>query len=126
MNTRRLFFLLLSVALLAGSKVLAAGEPVKQLVNCTDNCGFKQLIEMFQTIITFLIYLSPFVAAIGFGIAGFYYITDQGSGKNKEKAHEIFYWTLIGFIVILAAWLIVRTILAGLNVEGQFNLIKPQ
>lgn len=132
MNKQRIFFLSIAVAfaLLVADTVLAAGKPVTEIVDIACNkrlggCGFDELIAMLQKGIDFLIYLSPFVAAIGFGIAGFYYITDQGSGKNKEKAHEIFYWTLIGFLVILAAWLIVRTILAGLGVEGKFNFVKP-
>ena len=117
------FYILIFVLLSIASSVFAA--TTGEFVVCNGpNCTFNDLVKLIEKLIDFIIKLSPLVAAIGFGVAGFYYLTDQGSGKGKAKAHDIFYWTLIGFVVILASWLVVRAILVGLGVNDQFILIK--
>lgn len=118
-------YLLISVFLLVAQYAVAGVAAAQQLApTCGAGCTFNDLVAMVKNGIDFIIKLSPLVAAIGFGIAGFYYMTDQGSGKGKSKAHEIFYWTLIGFVVILAAWLIIRTMLVGLGVGVDFIRVE--
>lgn len=91
---------------------LAAG-----LVPCGDtnpnDCNFTQLIEMFKRIFNYLVLISIPLAAIGFAYAGWIYITSGGEG-GVRRAHDIFQKIATGFILILAAWLIVYTLSSAL------------
>ena len=73
-------------------------------------CDFEDLVALAQILIEWLIYISVSVAAIMFTYAGYLYVTAAGSEEQVKKAHEIFRNVFIGFILVLAAWLIVYTI----------------
>jgi hypothetical protein len=75
-----------------------------------DPCDFEDLIELAITVINYLVLISIPLASISFVFAGVTYITAQGSQSKIDKAHGIFKKTLIGFVFILAAWVIVYTI----------------
>mgnify|MGYP000025294792 CR=1 FL=1 len=75
-------------------------------------------------IINWIIIIAPMLAALAFSYAGFLYITSGGNESKKTEIHKIVTTTVLGLIVILAAWLIVNAILSGLNVTGDFNLLK--
>ncbi|MCR4330772.1 MAG: hypothetical protein NUV49_02740 [Patescibacteria group bacterium] len=99
-----------------------------QLVPCDgsrDNpCNFDTLIGLIKNLMDFAIIIAPFLAAIAFAFAGFYYFTSAGDPGKVETAHDIFRNTAIGLIIILAAWFVVKAILVGLGVEGDFNLLN--
>lgn len=132
MKKNSLFILLVVLALTAAPFAFGAtlgeglvGDGTETCAGGAPNCTFTDFVKLINKIITFVIKLSIPIAAIGFGIAGFYYITDQGSETRRKKGNEIFYWTFIGFVVILSAWLVVKTILSGLGVnDSAFNLLK--
>ncbi|OHA89134.1 MAG: hypothetical protein A2653_02905 [Candidatus Zambryskibacteria bacterium RIFCSPHIGHO2_01_FULL_43_25] len=75
-----------------------------------DPCGFDDLVELAEKILKFMIIIAIPLAALSFIWAGAIYITAEGSQSKIEKAHGIFKKTLIGFIFVLAAWVIVYTI----------------
>jgi hypothetical protein len=43
---------------------------------------------------------------------GFLYMTSGDKPANKDKAKSMMYSTLIGFLIIITAWLIIYTILS--------------
>ena len=90
------------------------------IVTCVDidDCGYDDLLSTFQSILNFIIYAAGVVAVIMFVWAGFIYITAGGDPGKISEAHGIFKNTLIGFIFVLAAWLIISTILAIFGVSG--------
>ena len=100
------------------------GQP---LVPCGQEaqpkCDFNQAMQLLNNIIDFGLLLVPFLAAIALMFAGFMYLTSAGDTGKVSKAHEIFTDTVIGIVVALAAWLIVKTILSGLGVPSAFNLL---
>ena len=88
-----------------------------QIVTC-DDCGYEDLLNTFQSILNFIIYAAGVVAVIMFVWAGFIYITAGGSPGKLSEAHDIFKNTLIGFVFVLASWLIISSILAIFGVTG--------
>ncbi len=75
-----------------------------------DNpCGFNDVIEFARRAITGWIMAGATVAALGFAYAGFLYITAMGSQEKISHAHMIFVKTFWGFVFMLSAWLIAKT-----------------
>lgn len=127
---RKYFFIICIVVAVSAAQFafaqnsIISDDTVCKIGGGAPNCTFADLTKLLETGINFLIKLAIPVAAIGFGFAGFLYIADQGSGAKRKQANEIFYWTFVGFMWILGAWLIVSTILKGLGVGGAFNLLR--
>jgi len=76
----------------------------------SNPCTFNDFIVGIKRIVNFLIVLGVAFAAIAFAWAGFLYMTAAGNSSKIEEAHSIFYKVLLGFVIMLTAWLIVNTI----------------
>lgn len=89
----------------------------------TNPCDFTDLILQIQKVITFLLIdIAIPMAAIAFAYAGFLFMTSGGNSGQVERAKGIFKKVLIGFIIALAAWLIVKAIMMGLGFrDGEFK-----
>jgi len=87
-------------------------------------CDFNAFVGLIKGIMDWAITIAPFLAAIAFAFAGFFYMTSAGDTGKVEKAHEIFRNTAIGLILVLAAWFVVKAVLTGLGVTGDFNLLN--
>ncbi len=89
-----------------------------------EDCGFNYFITLVQTIINFLLFVIAMpLAAIAFAYAGWLYMSAAGDEGKVKKAHEIFLNVVIGFVIALAGWLIVNTIITGLGVGSEFNFL---
>ena len=93
-------------------------------VNGEEQCGFEHLIGLVQNVVNWLLAFAVFFAVILFSYAGFLYTTSGGSPGQVEKAHKIFMNVAVGFIIALAAWVIVNTILLGLGADDAFILLE--
>ncbi len=92
------------------------------LVQCDGiNCQLCSLASLAQNIIKFTILLAVPLAAILFAYAGALYITARGNPGQIEKAHGIFGKVALGFILALAGWLIVNTILVTIANRASFS-----
>ncbi|MES2930897.1 MAG: pilin [Patescibacteria group bacterium] len=82
-------------------------------------CGFNELMGLANKVISFLLFTiaTPLVALI-VCYAGFLLLTSGGSSEKLTKAKHIFKNVLIGYIVALAAWLIIHTIVKTLGFTG--------
>lgn len=81
------------------------------LIVCNGpDCNFGHLITLSQNVIRALVLLSSFLAVIAFIYAGFLLMTSGGKEGQKTRAKDIFKKVFIGYLWILAAWLIVYTI----------------
>ena len=90
-----------------------------QLVPCLGpECQACHLIGLAQNVINFLIGISAVIGALLFGWAGFLMVTAGGKSSQIEKAKGIFTNVVIGFIVMLAAWLIIDTVMKLLTNQG--------
>lgn len=89
------------------------------LVKCngtpTDPCRFADFMALVQRMINFILILMLPICAIIFAYIGFLFLTSGGSSETKSKAKGILLKTVIGLILVLAAWLIVKTIVVSLG-----------
>lgn len=88
------------------------------LVSCgyDTHCTFADVIGLANGLINFILtrLILP-IAAIMLVYTGFLYLS--GKQANIEKAHSVFPKVIIGLIIILASWLIVRAILYALGID---------
>ncbi len=92
------------------------------LITCDGvdtECNFEKLILMINRVINFFIYIiaGPIIA-LSFAYAGFLMVTSGGNPSKKDEAKSIVGKALVGFIFLLAAWLIVKTILVVFGYSG--------
>lgn len=80
-------------------------------------CGFPQLIELIDRAIKYIFVLMLPIAAIVFAYAGFLFLTSGGNVDRRKAAKRAMTNVIVGIIIILAAFLIVRTILLALGVQ---------
>jgi type III secretory pathway component EscT len=85
-------------------------------------CDFNFLLQMVNNIIKWMVMISAPVAAGIFAWAGFLYMT-TGISDQKNKAKSMIVKVFIGFVVILAAWLIVSTVIDALLKPSFRNVI---
>jgi len=120
-SVRGVMFGLLSLAfLISPALVVAQNYNEPGLVKCEgaltadeigkkDKCDFAQLIETIKYLINWMIYITVPIVIVIFAYAGFLFMTAKES--NISKAKHIFSNVVIGFFFMLAAWVIVHSIL---------------
>lgn len=129
MNRKLKFFIrnssFLIVFILLIIPVVSFGDqtPNPGLVNCgkenSDPCDFGDFMLLVDTIIKFILYKMVIpIAAIMFAYAGFELVSSGGSTEKRGIAKKIFTNTVIGLIIVVAAWLIIKTILSILGYQG--------
>lgn len=112
MKKTLIFFFVLAILLMPVASVYAAPGVDRIVPKCTnDICGYRDITNLVQNIIKFMIYLAVVVATLMFTYAGFIYLTAGGSPDKLKKAHGIFFNVFIGLVLVLAAWLIVELIM---------------
>jgi len=93
------------------------------IIPCTDNCGYNDLIKLAKNLIDWVMMISVPIATGVFAWAGFKYMT-SGVVDQKNEAKEMLKKVLIGFVVILSAWLIVSTLVNAL-INSSFRSAVP-
>jgi len=101
----------------------ASGEEFNQgLITCDGvivPCTFEKLLIMVNKVIRFLIFVIGVpIVTLSFAYAGFVLLTSGGNPSKKDEAKGIIKNATIGLIILLAAWLIVRTVLVILGYTG--------
>lgn len=85
----------------------------------SDPCDFNVVIATINNAIDYFIkYLATPLFAILFIYAGVLYITAGGSSKDTDKAKKILVNSVVGYLIALAAWLIIDTLVKGLGYNG--------
>lgn len=77
----------------------------------TKMCDFSDAIKLINNIIDWFIGISLSIFTVTLIYGGFQWMTSGENPGKREDAKKILWNTVIGFIFILAAWLIVYTIL---------------
>ena len=111
-----LFFLFLPVIVFAQDTGLVACKGAE--------CQLCHVGSLITRLITFIVSLSPVVAAIGFSIAAFFLITSAGNASKVIRAKEIFKSIAIGLAILIGAWLLVDTVIKVLTGDKN-GLLKP-
>lgn len=84
-----------------------------------DPCDFNMVIAMINHALEYFTkYLVTPLFAILIVYSGILYISSVSSPKNKEKAKTILTNSLLGYLLVLASWLIINTILKALEFSG--------
>lgn len=86
----------------------------------SDPCDFNALLKLINNVIAFLLFViaTPFIALI-LVYAGWLYLSSSASPKNIETAKTIFKNAILGYVLALAAWLIIKTIMTSLGLHGE-------
>lgn len=132
------FFIItiISVPLLASAQLPSFNAKLPSLIVCDPvptqggqavPCDFSALIGLANTVIRFLIILGTSVFSFMFMYAGYLYLTALGNTGKISKAHGIFWDAIIGFCIMLAAWLFVDFIFTSLvpsDKQGAYRLLS--
>lgn len=82
-------------------------------------CTFEKLLLLVNKVLRFLIFIIGVpIVTLSFAYAGFLMVTSGGNSGKKEEAKKIITSATIGLVVLLAAWLIVRTVLLVFGYSG--------
>jgi len=89
----------------------------------SNPCNFNSLLELVNKFISYLlVYLATPIFALIIIYVAWLYLSDMGSSENIKKAKTIFKNAIIGYVIILSAWIIVKTILSSLGFDGPMFL----
>jgi len=88
----------------------------------SNPCDFKYFMDLINGLIKFMLFViaTPFVALI-IMYTGYLFLTAGGSAGQTEKAKKILFNVVIGYVIALAAWLIINTIVSSLKVDTSIN-----
>lgn len=93
----------------------AAADTSKSLVPCTNNCTLCDIVVGIKRIFDYFMTLLVIVATLFIIIAGIAYMVSGGSKSLMEWAKKALMYALIGFVLYLASWLIVSSILSAMG-----------
>ena len=85
-------------------------------------CTFNHLVQLTKNLITNLVIATTILAVVAFIWAGMLLLTSQGNPGAMEKAKGMLWKVLIGYLWILAAWVVVYTITSVL-LNKDFNSV---
>jgi Type IV secretion system pilin len=114
-----LLFILIS---LSPDSALAA--PFGNFVNCEGaGCSACDLVKMINEIIKWLFGIIFLIFAVLMLMAGFGLVTSGGDTSAVSAAKSKFQNALIGILIVMAAWLLVDTMMKGLIKGNNGNLV---
>ena len=86
-----------------------------------DQCRLCDLVTLGNNVITFLTVIGVSVGVLMISIGGFQLVLSQGNESAKEKAKSRIWNVVIGFVIVLTAYLMVNTVvfaLTGKSIQG--------
>ena len=111
-----IFFILFALPQLAAAQT-------QGLVACTGlDCNFCTLIETANRVINLFFEILVIVAIIMIVRAGFILVISAGNVSAMENAKSSLTNVIIGFVIILSAWLIVDTVFKVLVTNQDFGM----
>jgi len=83
------------------------------------NCDFNQLMILINKVINFIIVdLATPVMALILIYVGITYLTSGGNKNVVQKSKKILMNVVFGYLIVLVAWLVIKTILKSLGFTG--------
>lgn len=119
-----LFTILLIFSLLFPAKKLFAAGLVPCGLGASDPCTLCHLFVLIKNIIDFGMGILIVVSILGIVIAGVMYVVSAGTSTMMTKAKALTTNVVIGFALMLGAWLIVYTALTMLSVKADMGIGK--
>jgi Trk-type K+ transport system membrane component len=81
-------------------------------------CTLRDLIDMGNNIIKFLVYIGVFIGVVMIAWGGFNLVLSQGNESAMEKAKSRIWNVVIGLLIVLLSYLIVETVLNVFTGDG--------
>lgn len=88
-----------------------------------EDCDYNQAINLIKRGMNFIFIMIIPIAAIAFSYAGYLLLFQGSKPESRTKARDVILKVFIGIAIVLAAWLIVKTILVSLGVTQTWALI---
>jgi hypothetical protein len=93
----------------------------------SNPCDFRNLMILINNFINFLfVYLATPLAAIIICYVGFLLLTSGGSSEKVSTAKKIIKNLIFGYVIALAAWIIVNTIFNVLGAKDCLNWLGKE
>ena len=124
----RIIGISVAIAVLLPAITVAASLP-GTIVPCNGiSCTCGDLVQLAQNVLNTGIYFAVFISAVLFAWAGWQMISGKSLGESGkiEEAKKVLWNVMIGLVIILAAWLIVDTIMRSLTTLPVWNSICPR
>ena len=87
-----------------------------QLITCDGpECELCHFVSMGNNILMWLITIMFLVVTFVLIVAGFKLLTAAGSPDRINQAKDHFYNAFIGLVIVLAAWLLIDTVIRGIT-----------
>lgn len=96
----------------------------KTICNGTDGvgCGPCDVVKLGKVILDWLLVIGPTIAAIIIVYAGIRLVISKGNPAEKEAAKKIMTNAIVGLVILLAAWLLVDTVMKAIGQTGWFQI----
>lgn len=96
----------------------ASAQSFRGFLNCDGvDCSLCNFVETVNRVISWLIGILMMLFAVLMMKAGFELVASRGNTAALTAAKDSFTNAIIGLVIILSAWIIVDTIMRGLNVQ---------
>jgi hypothetical protein len=111
-------FVVLFLAPVAVDAQIYPGGPA-QLVPCNGpDCGTCEFVDLINNVVGFILWFGTIAATLIVIYAGFRLVTSAGDVGAKTKAKTLLTNVLIGYVLLLSAFLIVNTLMSLLVPSG--------
>lgn len=108
---------------------LATNTALKPIVP-QETCplGYGAMFGMVQTIMSDAVILATIFMVVLIAYSGFLFVTNPASPDNISKGRTVLIDAIIGFVIVLSAWLLVNELMAVFTTGGLASftaLLKP-
>ena len=108
---------------LLAAPALVAADIIPTIVpsSCTGvNCTCDDLAQAAQNVINASIFIAVFLSAVLFAWAGWKLLSGKSVGSHGaiQEGKEVFWNVVVGLAIIIAAWLVVDTLVGTLTEGG--------
>lgn len=127
MNNKKsqfIFYIIFAIFFVLNSYFVNAQPPTdggfskSYIINFISPTGQKTILEIIQTVLTWLVYLGFPIVAIFLIVSGIKFLTARGDEKAIQEAKRMLVYTIIGGAVVFGSFIIVNTIKKIIELKG--------
>lgn len=120
MGVLAVFVVMMSFMPMTASAALVGFSKDNPIVPAVCNCpesaaGWGCLLGVIDNLVSFAVSISVIIATLVFAYAGFLWVMSPTNPENRQKGRKIMMDAVIGFLIVLGAWLLVNSVLAVLT-----------
>lgn len=117
--------LLASLPILAGAQGVVPCNPKVVGGQLVDNCGFCQVGQLIKNGSDWIVKISGILVVILIIYAGLRMVLAVGATSAKTDARRFITKVLIGYVILLGAWMLVDTFIKFLIPGSAFGVANP-